>query len=218
MKPAGNENEKHCSFKTRTLIFFPIIHTRADMGAFDQSIRKMFLRKIGRAALRRKDNVINNMWRTIEETIDGLDLPYEKMRLYQDGLPVCGREVEIVKSLAEAGSRNHRLLLRMMEKGATLMGTESSDLLVEEYQLVKQALGTDAPGIISEPKYKALSDLLLRKRDRFIADRINATLDAGETGVLFLGMLHSLEDKLDKAIRLVRPLTQPLNHGTAKGR
>lgn len=67
-------------------------------------------------------------------------LPYPRVRLYQDGLPVCGREVEITTDLARAGSRNHQLLLRVMERDATLMGTESAELLVRDYRLIKQML------------------------------------------------------------------------------
>jgi hypothetical protein len=55
--------------------------------------------------------------------------------IHLEGLPVCGHESEIVADLARAGSRNHRLLLRLREFGAIIMGTESAELLVEEYQL-----------------------------------------------------------------------------------
>jgi hypothetical protein len=48
-----------------------------------------------------------------------------------------------------------------------------------------------------------LSEELLKKRDRFIARRINSTLRPGETGILFLGMLHSLAALLDEDIRVI---------------
>ena len=62
--------------------------------------------------------------------------------------PFAGGKLEIVKELAKAGSRNHRLLLRLQERGAILMGTESADLLVREYKLVKEivAAGDSAEG------------------------------------------------------------------------
>jgi len=54
---------------------------------------------------------------------------------------------------------------------------------------------------------------LLKRRDQYIARRINDTLLAGETGLIFLGMLHSVRSWLDKDIRIVYPIHQPLNRG-----
>ncbi|MCJ7502091.1 MAG: hypothetical protein MUP80_03395 [Acidobacteriia bacterium] len=153
-------------------------------------------------------NLVDKLWARIEQAIESLILPYERVRLYQDGLPVCGREVEIITELAKAGSRNHRLLLRLREKGATIMGTESSELLVEEYQLVKEVFASGKPKVATrgEARQKALRDSLLKRRDQYIARRINDTLLAGETGLIFLGMLHSVRSWLDKDIRVVYPI------------
>jgi Na+/phosphate symporter len=126
-------------------------------------------------------------------------------------LPVCSREIEIVTELAKAGSRNHQILLRLLEKGATIMGTESSELLVEEYELVKQILATgDTSSIVRMANnQKALSESVLRRRDQCIADRINKTLRAGETGIIFLGLLHALGRWLDKDIQVIYPVGTP---------
>ena len=200
----------------RTLIYIPVIHTPADMGGLSDALNRATLRKFGQKSLKRKIYMINKMWAEIEQTIEGLDLRYEKVRLYQDGLPVCGREAEIVRDLTRAGSRNHRLLLRLMERGATIMGTESSELLVEEYGQVKQWMTVEdvRQGREIEARLKALADELIRKRDRYIADRIDQTLQIGETGILFLGMLHALENQLHKDIRVIYPVSRPLYHGT----
>jgi len=198
---------------SRTLIYIPIIHSQVDMGALSESVRRTTLQRLGEKGWKRKANLIDTMWAEIEKVIDGLTLSFEKVSLYQDGLAVCGREAEIVTELAKAGSRNHRLLLRLMERGAAIMGTESSELLVEEYELVKQTLARGdtlkAAGVAA--RQKALSDSLLKRRDRYIADRINGTLLPGETGILFLGMLHSLGNLLDKDIRVTYPITRPLD-------
>ncbi|MBU1162112.1 MAG: hypothetical protein KKF96_06110 [Proteobacteria bacterium] len=199
----------------RTLIYIPVIHTRADMGGLSEALQRATLKKFGQKSLKRKIYLINKMWTEIEQAIEGLDLRYEKVRLYQDGLPVCGREAEIVRDLARAGSRNHRLLLRLMERGATIMGTEFSELLVEEYGLIKQLMTVEDihRGKEIEARQKALADALIRKRDQYIADRIDQTLQIGETGILFLGMLHALENGLHKDIRVIYPVNRPLYHG-----
>ena len=159
---------------SRTLIYFPIVHTQADMGALQESVARATLEKTGRAGLARKTAAIDKIWTEIEAAIDALALSFDRVRLYQDGLPVCGREADIVTELAQAGSRNHQLLLRLMAQGAVLMGTESSDLLVQEYQLARQSLTTRPPraaGVAASRR--ALSEALLKRRDQFMAQLIN---------------------------------------------
>jgi len=175
----------------------------------------MTLRKVGRAAFKHKVNVVDKVWTEIERAIDNLDLPSKTVRIYQDGLPVCGREAEIVTDLANTGSRNHRLILRLIERGATIMGTESAELLVEEYELIKKILSAGDPSEAKkiEARQKPLSDTLLKRRDQYIADRINSTLQIGETGILFLGMFHSLSSLIDKDIRIIYPISPPFDRG-----
>lgn len=194
----------------RILFYFPIIHTQADMGELRESVVRATLEKVGRAGLSRKTVAIDKIWTEIERVIDSLALSFDRVRLYQDGLPVCGREAEIVTELAQAGSRNHQLLLRLMARGATIMGTESGDLLVQEYQLAKQSLAARPPraaGVAAQRR--ALNEALLQRRDLFIAQRLNSTLKPGETGILFLGMLHSVERYLHQDLKVIYPLHRP---------
>jgi hypothetical protein len=194
----------------RQLIYFPIIHTQADMGKLQESVAQKSREKLGRSGVARKARAVARMWRHIDRAIAALNLSWTQVRLYQDGLPVCGREAEIVAELAQAGSRNHQLLERLRSQGAVLMGTESADLLVQEYQLAQQTLiGHPAgPAAPAAPR-RALSDSLLQRRDRFIAQRINDTLQPGETGILFLGMLHAVERYLPRDIEVIYPLSRP---------
>ncbi len=199
----------------RSLIYIPIIHTQADMGALSESVQRVKIQRLGRKGWEHSINLVEQFWMRIERFIRGLNVQRQPLRVYQDGLPICGREIEIVTDLAKAGSRNHRLLLDLKEKGAILMGTESSALLVEEYQLMKQALDAgraEAAGR-GEARRNALRDSLLRRRDEYIACGINETLLSGETGLVFLGVLHSLAEWLDKDIQVVYPLYHPLGQG-----
>jgi len=199
----------------RTLIYIPIIHSQADMGALSKSIERLKIKNLGQKGWERNVNLVSQFWAQIEQAIERLVLPYSRVRIYQDGLPVCGREVEIITELAKAGSRNHRLLLRLRDKGATIMGTESSELLVEEYQFVKEEFASGKPGTgqRDKPRRRALKDSLLKRRDQYIALRISDTLRLGETGLLFLGMLHSIRPWLDKDVRVIYPLQAAVNHG-----
>jgi hypothetical protein len=146
------------------------------------------------------------MWQTIREEIEKLDLDYGKVRLYQDGLPICGHEEEIVRHVAQAGSLNHQILLDLMAKGARLMGTEAPELLLEEYNIARQTLrapDADRTGQMAL-RQRQLSEQMLDRRDRSIAERIDQTLQTGETGLLFLGMLHSLDGALPTDIQVLR--------------
>jgi hypothetical protein len=190
---------------TRTLVYIPIIHTQADMGTLGPALNRMKLARLGRRGSARQADLVARKWDAIERAV--AKLPEAKLRVYQDGLPVCGREREIVAQMAAAGSRNHQLLLHLEERGAVLMGTESAELLLEEYRL--QATAIEARTALAaarvESQQKPLRDALLEKRDRFIAARIDATLAAGETGLLFLGMLHAVNRYLSPDIQVVRP-------------
>ncbi|HUY13893.1 MAG TPA: hypothetical protein VMX16_09740 [Terriglobia bacterium] len=151
---------------------------------------------------------MEKMWEEIESVAAKLPVNPGTVRVYQDGLPVCGQEQEIVAELAGAGNRNHRLLLQLQARGAALMGTESPELLVEEYQLATAAFASGAT-VRTEIRQKQWRDTLLEKRDRYIADRINRTLGAGESGILFMGMLHDVTKYLDSDINVIYPLGPP---------
>jgi len=75
---------------SRTLIYFPIVHTQADMGALQKSVVRATLEKSGRAGLARKTAAVDRIWTEIETAIGALALSFDRVRLYQDGLPVSG--------------------------------------------------------------------------------------------------------------------------------
>lgn len=190
----------------RLLIHVPIIHTQADMGALGRDFRRAFVARFGEQLWADNQRLVERFWTVIEEAVERLPVVWKAARVYQDGLPVCGRENEIVADLARAGSRNHRLLLRLRERGATIMGTESAELLVEEYQLIKQTFRQQPPAasaIGPGAEAENLARDLLERRDRYIAERIGDSLAAGETGMVFLGLLHRLEGKVAKDVKLV---------------
>lgn len=191
----------------RRLVLIPVIHTQADLGSMSEAVRRNWIHKIGRKKWQEHRKAVAQMWQAIRDEIEKLRLDYQKVRLYQDGLPTCGREDEIVRQVAQTGSVNHQTLLELMSKGATLMGTEAPELLLEEYRIAQQALRTSVPARTSQlasQRERELSEQLLARRDRAIAERIGQTLLPGETGLLFLGMLHAIEGLLPADIEVHR--------------
>jgi hypothetical protein len=178
---------------SRRLLHIPIIHTEADMGALAGAFKRALVSKFGERGWELNLNAVDRIWTAIEQNLASLNLRYELVRIYQDGLPVCGHELRIVSELARAGSRNHQLLLRLQRRGARIMGTESAELLVEEYQLAQRLLANPPE---SGQRDRELAHSLLKRRDEFIAARISHTLKPRETGILFMGLLHSVQGKL----------------------
>jgi len=191
----------------RTLLYFPVIHTQADMGALGESLERIKFAQLGRRRFEQNAIRVDMMWQEMEQTLESLPIVPGKVRVYQDGLPVCEHESQIVCDLARAGSRNHKLLLRLQDRGAILMGTESPDLLVEEYHLTTTSFASlTAAGA---RRYQQASAALLEKRDRYIAHRIDTTLPIHETGVLFVGMLHNVQAYLAPDIEVQYPCPRP---------
>lgn len=191
----------------RKLIYLPIVHNLADMGDLRDSVKEASVRKIGRQSWKRKQGLIEKLWDDIESALGGLAVEMDKVRIYQDGLPVSGKEADIVRELADSGSRNHQLLLQLIEKGAKLMGTESPELLLEEYEMAKRGLSVRQARL--KGREKSGSATLLQRRDKFVAERINDTLKEGEVGIVFLGMLHAPEQWLAEDIRVSYPIGRP---------
>jgi hypothetical protein len=202
---------------TRRLIVVPIIHSQEDMGRLRESVRRQHVEKHGEQRWDEHVRIVDAHWREIRKGIAGLGLDLGRVRLYQDGLPICGKERAIVADLARAGSENHSLLVDLIDGGATVEGTEAPQLLLQEYELALKMFCQRADGraVTTEAveEFERLGPDLLKRRDQFIAGRIAETLRPGEVGLIFLGMLHTLTPYLPPDVRVERldgsPFTEP---------
>jgi len=188
----------------RKLIYISIIHTEDDMGSLAEFLKEEYKRKYSRQKWQEHIEAIKDIWDKIREKVMGLDLEWQRVRIYQDGLPVCGREQAIAKTLTERGSLNHKLIVDLIQRGATIEGTEDPELLKAEYAhilRITQAKSLAERDRLIEQHNKVARELLLR-RDRFIADRIDKTLKEGETGVLFLGLMHRVDKLIARDIAI----------------
>lgn len=183
----------------RALIYVPIVHSEVDLGTMADEVRRQFQEVFGSEEWTRRSASVEAMWDGLRTRLCALPMAWPRVRLYQDGLPVSGREREIVSDLAARGSRNHQLIEELMDRGATLMGTEDPEVMVKEYRRIQrlvQASQERAPDEQVEG-LKREGETVLRQRDAFIARRIDSTLKEGETGILFLGLLHRVDELLD---------------------
>lgn len=201
----------------KRLIHVPIVHSQADLGPIQERVRRAYVEKGGEEAWRASREAVAQFWSAIEEVTDRLPFDYTKLRLYQDGLPVCGQEERIVRDLAQQGGANYRILLKLAERGAKIEGTEDPDLLRKEYELIMGGSAAGAGGGTGQSDNAESAEVfrdLLDRRDHFIALRIEKTLRDGETGILFLGALHRAAVMLPHTIE-VTSLSEFLRAGGA---
>lgn len=188
----------------RQLIYIPILHTQYDMGSLAAAAKGAYIEKLGKRLWQHHIQAIDEMWSGIKQRISRLKLPYKKVYIYQDGLPVCGKEQAIIDALAKQGSPNHLIVQWLVRRGATVVGTEDPQLLIQEYSYVKRILGTrndrERKELVAE--YEKVAPELLKKRDYYIRDRINKTLLQGGIGLLFLGLLHRVDELLPVDIQV----------------
>lgn len=198
----------------RRLIHIPLIHSASDLGSLAESVKTHYGKMSGGCGWERREQVVTALWNHIEHTVQVLHLDWAKVRVYQDGLPVCGFEERIVREVAEAGSRNHLLVLELLDRGATLEGTEDPRLLMAEYEMHKRKMKRPS----MSQGYKASdhqAESLLEARDAHIAARIDGTLKHGETALLFLGTSHRLEGLQSTDIE-VRQLAEVSNEAIGR--
>jgi hypothetical protein len=175
------------------LLYIPVVHSSAEMGSAASGYKAAFIARFGEQKWRERGDEYNAIWRAISEgidrTIEQRSMAFRHVKLYQDSLPVCGHEAALVAQLAAQGGENHDLLNTLIQRGAVLVGSESPELLLEEYRLLQTPGHTETQGAA-----------LLEQRDRFIAERIAATLGEHELGILFIGALHRVRLYLPQRI------------------
>lgn len=187
----------------RTLIYVPIIHTSADLGSMAKDVTKRAVAALGEEIWTKHRNTVEGFWDAISNYFDSIDV--KDMKIYQDGMVADGQVgKKIVEETSKAGSKNHQLLLKLLERGAVLAKTEDLKIVTQEYNrllAITQAKSI-VQKIIALVKYRLTRKRLLKKRDLFIAERIDESLGPEEKGIIFIGAFHKIKEKLPKNIQV----------------
>ncbi len=196
----------------RTLNIIPIVHTPEDLGSLASQIENVKSRTFTPVSNRTGTSFSQWFWEELRLGIEAWPFEAKSLQLYQDALPFTGStgaqiERKIVDDLARQGHPNYVLLQSLVERGAELVGTESPQLLMAEYNALKKALSDGTIGV-KNASANETSDIL-EQRDRFIADRIQSTLRANTIGLLFIGMMHRVESFLPTDIQVQFPFGRP---------
>lgn len=188
----------------RTLLYVPVIHTRADLGSLAKDIAERGAKDLGEELWRRHEEVVNDFWGTLINYFNSIETA--GFKIYQDGMLADGEMgYKIVEEGVKSGSKNYEIVSRFLQKGAILVRTEEFALVLEERdRLIKITRAKTVPGkLLLLIKYKLTKNRLLNKRDRFISRRIDETLNQGETGILFIGAYHNVKKRLPLDISIV---------------
>jgi len=187
----------------KTLIYVPIIHTSADLGSIAKAVAKRGIADLGEGFWEEHEKTIEGFWDAIAKCFDSIEV--SGFKIYQDGM-IADEEVgrKIVEEGAKKGSKNHEIVLRLLERGAILVKTEDFSLVRKEYDYIKKLTQAKSmPGrMIAYLQYRLVRNGLLRQRDEFIARQINETLERGETGILFIGAAHRIIPLLPQWIQV----------------
>ncbi|MBI5236138.1 MAG: hypothetical protein HY886_07815 [Deltaproteobacteria bacterium] len=99
---------------------------------------------------------------------------------------------KIIEEGIKSGSKNFEIISSLLKKGAVLVKTEDLNLLrLEVDRLIKISKAETMIGkVAAYLEYILTKNSLLRRRDEFMARRINETLEDGQTGILFVGAYH----------------------------
>ncbi|TET10765.1 hypothetical protein E3J84_03670 [Candidatus Aerophobetes bacterium] len=185
----------------KKLLYVPIIHIEADLGRVAPIIDKRSSQMCGKERWTQHKKSVLGFWDSIANFF--AHLRASNLKIYQDGLMIDGEiGKKIIEEGASKGSKNHKIVLELMEKGAKIMKTEDLSLLKEEYNSIIKLSQTKSflEKMLVYIGYKLRKNPLMEKRDKFIAERINETLKDGEAGVLFVGAYHNVLPRISKDI------------------
>ena len=190
----------------RKLVYIRIVHTTADMGSLSEKLQEEIISRIGKEQWEENQRRVQEFWDELEKELFGLKLDLEHTKIYQDGLP-CGGEIgmKIVHTTAKLGSKNYRLIEKLVENNAKISATENPELLIEERNMLMDIYNSSTLEDKEKAKlrYGARKNTLLQERDKYIAFKINNTLEIGETGILFIGAEHNVITSLAQDIEII---------------
>ncbi len=191
----------------RRLLYVPIIHDEADLGSAGATLARESVALSGERRWTIHEEAVRKFWESVAAYLRSFDP--RRLKVYQDGLAADGEMGRrIVEKAACRGSRNYQLILELLGKGAESRKTEDPVLLWREHENIRGSAqqGSAGEGLSSSERYRLERDRLMEKRDKFIAETIDATLKDGELGVLFIGAYHDVAPRLaaDISIEMVK--------------
>lgn len=190
----------------RTLIYVPIIHSVADMGSIGDELKRKSVSGLGENIWQKHTDTVDGYWAAIQSYFENIDLYVPGIKIYQDGMFVDGEmAMKLIRDGVKSGSKNSEIVSNLITRGAILVKTEDFKMVKDEYDGLQSIMKskTNFKKLIHLLRYKMSKPIFLRRRDRFIANTIDETLEPNETGILFVGAYHNVMKNLPKDITVI---------------
>ncbi|MFH1159568.1 MAG: hypothetical protein V1733_01290 [bacterium] len=190
----------------RTLIYIPIIHSKADMGSLGKELKSKSVSVLGENEWQKHTDTVNSYWEAIESYFENIDICIKGIKIYQDGMFVDGEmAIKIIDEGIKSGSKNSEIVSKLIDRGAILIKTEDLKMVKDEYDGLQSILKskTNIKKLFLLLRYKISKPIFLIRRDKFIAGRIAESLGQNETGILFIGAYHNIKKRLPKDITVI---------------
>jgi len=193
----------------RKLLYIPIVHNQADLGSLSLELMNEGEKKYGVSEWSKHIEEVQKSWDRVEIEINKKleNISPNKIRIYQDGLPDNGDiGMKIVDEVSRNGSKNYQIISNLIKSGAILEVAENKDLLFQEYNLITDIIKSETQDekLKAYLLYQEMSEKLLNDRDAFISNKINTSLNVDEIGIAFFGVGHSIVDKINDDILIVK--------------
>jgi hypothetical protein len=146
---------------------------------------------------------VNRFWEQVEKQIKELELKLGKVnKLYHELVPAGGEDSS--QTIKELNDRSYEIIQTYLKKGAQLEAIEEIDLLTEFMDWGRcLMIGLQNPKVLTTvyESYSAVS----KKRNEYIAGKIDETLQTDETGILLMRETHEVQFPSDIQVFYVAP-------------
>lgn len=184
----------------------PIIHSSADMGSLGKELKHKSADGSTGNKWQKHSETVNGYWDVIESYFENINIGIKGIKIYQDGMFVDGEmAIKIINEGIKSGSKNSKIVSKLIDRGAILIQTEDFGMVKDEYDGFQSILKSknSITKLFRLLRYKISKSILLTRRDNFISARIAETLKQNETGILFIGAYHNIIKRLPKDIAVI---------------
>ena len=145
----------------------------------------------------------NMYWEQVEKQITELESKLGKInRLYHELVSTSGEDGS--KAIEEINEKSHQITQTCLDKGAQLEAVEEGDLLTEFMDWSRCLIvGLQNPKVFTKV-YEAYLEVS-KKRNEYIAGKIDETLQTDEIGILLMRENHQVQFPSDIQVFYIAP-------------
>jgi len=203
----------------RILYHVPISHMLGESAIFEKAYLETLKPKKKIEFFKHEEEIFEE-WKQINEKIKSKikkgNIDCSRLLIYQDGWSESSC-AELSLAIAEK-EPNMALLARLTARGAKIIATEDKKLIAKQKECyldeeilffavkqIEKSKDINFQGVIlkrisnRQKAFRNKSKRIARARDKHVAKRIEQTLVENFTGILFMGKLHKVVEKLNSS-------------------